>query len=155
MEKHKVIENVKQFYTDKIAFTKEMLVSTRQQATDAPGRLVSRYDTSREELGWLADGQATLLADWQHALCSVYSISLEPCKIVKSGCLMQVVRKNDNNEMFFLICPGGAGFDCVVDGKTITLISPSAPLVKAALGKTKGDSFIVNNEVDYLIEEIW
>ncbi len=154
MNKETVIRKARTFFENKIKAFQETLAATRKMVADAPGRIASRYDTSREETGWLADGQTSLLNEWRHNLAALALLPVTPCDRVQAGSLCRLRRMDQPSGMVCLICPGGAGFDCEIDGQTVTFISPASPLARAAAGKGSGSIFSLNGKVSYLIEEV-
>ena len=53
-----------------------------------------------------------------------------------------------------LVCHGGSGLECETAEGPVTLVSPSSPLVAAAIGRGVNDVFTVNGRVDYVIREV-
>lgn len=117
--------------------------STRQAAIQAPGRMQSRYDTTKEEQSKVADGIGMQILKHEAALASVRSFSRsgeQTGDVVTTGSLVLV--KSAVEEVYFLIVPSGAGRTVVVEDKEITSISPEAPIAAALLGHRSGDQVI-------------
>ena len=155
MDKQTVIREARAFFENKIASTRQSLANTRQMAAEAPGRISSRYDTSREETSWLADGQHSVLSAWQRSLAALAVLPSRPCDRFQTGSLCQLRDTYQQTRMLCLVCPGGAGFDCEIDGHKVLLLSPASPLARAAAGKGSGCIVKLNSTTTYVIEEIW
>lgn len=130
-------------------------VRTSQEMTrDAPGRIESRYDTSREETGWLATGQAALLGEWEHTLRLFHALPRTRQNMIQTGAYFEAEPMTGNAPLKCLVCYGGSGLDFKTSQGVVTLVSPSSPLVDAALGRSVNDVFTVNGCVDYLVKEV-
>ena len=61
MDKDQLLKDVDAAFVRHIEELRKSVRTSQEMTRDAPGRIESRYDTSREETGWLATGQAALL----------------------------------------------------------------------------------------------
>ena len=67
MDKAKLMADIGTALEKHIEELRKSVRSSQEMTRDAPGRIESRYDTSREEMGWLATGQAALLDEWERS----------------------------------------------------------------------------------------
>ena len=128
-----------------VAKQRESFESMRQASADAPGRMQSRYDSSKTEMGWVAQGLGRALREKEADLVSVKSTVLPDSP--SAACLGCVVgmstMSTDRTEYFFLI-PGPAGSVVEHDGRRITTLTPNTPLGRALVGKRVGDVFEIS-----------
>ena len=68
---------------------------------------------------------------------------------MSNGACFEAVAIGGTPLLTCFVCQGGAGLECEVDGKKLVVISPDSPIAVAALGKTAGDVFTVNDRIDY------
>ncbi|MDO5318635.1 MAG: hypothetical protein Q4G65_08425 [bacterium] len=130
-------------------------VRTSQEMTrDAPGRIESRYDTSREETGWLATGQAALLGEWEHTLQLFRALPRTRQNMIQTGAYFEATSLTGPGRLKCFVCYGGSGLEFQTSQGLVTLVSPSSPLVDAALGRSVNDMFTVNGRADYLVREV-
>lgn len=130
-------------------------VRTSQEMTrDAPGRIESRYDTSREETGWLATGQAALLGEWEQTLRLFRALPRTRRNMIQTGAYFEATPMTGNTPLKCLVCYGGSGLEFTTSQGVVTLVSPTSPLVDAALGRSVDDVFTVNGRADYLVKEV-
>lgn len=120
--------------------------SLRQAAIEAPGRMVSRYDSAKAENSAAADTQAQRITETRKSL----EILSDPFYVtpkadnarIEGGSLFQIEvldESGGNQEIVYYIVPGGSGFEVEADGVSVQLISPSAPLAKAFFDRRVGD----------------
>ena len=137
-----------------IAELRKSVQTSQEMTRDAPGRIESRYDTSREETGWLATGQAALLGEWEHSYAAFKSIGDGRKDFVQTGAYFKAESLSGPFQLKCLVCYGGSGLECETTEGTVTLISPTSPLAEAALGRGVNDVFTVNGRVEYVIREV-
>jgi transcription elongation GreA/GreB family factor len=125
----------------------EGLQRARQEVIDSPGRMQTRYDSSRTELAWVADGLAKRLDEAQRALRNMEAIRLDvPRSHVEVGALAMVADGDVPavaHANFYMLVPNGGGMEVSVDGARITVISPESPLGRALLGASAGSVVMI------------
>ena len=149
MEKQKLMAAVSQAFEKKIAEMRKVVVTSQEMTRDAIGRLESRYDTSRVEMGWVTTGLGVTLGELEYNYSLFKENSLAPKTCVTNGACFEAVAIGGGTRLACFVCQGGAGIECEVDGKHVVVISPDSPIAVAALGKTAGDVFTVNDRIDY------
>ena len=154
MDKEQLLKDVDTAFSRHIAELRKSVQTSQEMTRDAPGRIESRYDTSREEMGWLATGQAALLGEWEHSYAAFKAISADRKDFVQTGAFFRADAIGGPSQLRCLVCYGGGGLECETAEGTVTLISPSSPLAAAALGRSVNDMFTVNGRVDYVIREV-
>jgi len=112
--------------------------STAAAAVDAPGRNESRYDTSKVELGYLADSLSKKAGEMEQALTELKAFKLPPAdKVVRLGSLVEI--NNQGKQQFLFLLPsGGQKISCSVGD--IIVMSKTAPLFADIINKQIGDT---------------
>jgi len=154
MGKDELVTAVAEAFEKKIAEMRKVVTTSRDMTRDAIGRLESRYDTSRVEMGWLTTGLAVALGELEHNYSLFRANSIRPKTFVSNGACFEAVAIGGTRRLVCFVCQGGAGLECEVAGKQVVVISPDSPIAVAALGKTAGDVFTVNDRVDYQIVSV-
>lgn len=151
MDKAKLMADVGTALDKHIEELRKSVRSSQEMTRDAPGRIESRYDTSREEMGWLATGQAALLDEWERSYAFFKAIRPSLMDFVQTGAFFEAESLLSSARIRCLVCYGGGGFECETSEGKVVLVSPSAPLAAAALGRGVNDVFSVEGRGDYII----
>ena len=154
MDKGKLLNDIEIALVKHLEELRKSVQTTQEMTRNAPGRIESRYDTSREESGWLATGQAALLEEWEKSYASFKSIRAERKDFVQTGAFFEAVSLIGSARIRCLVCHGGSGMECETSEGIVTLVSPTSPLVSAAIGHGVNETFTVNGRIDYIIKEI-
>jgi len=110
----------------------------REQAIEAEGRMVSRYDSTKAEMSYLADGHQVRLIELNRLIATLKNLgTLGTKSVVEVGALVTIAKPEQSQT--YLILPGGAGRTVVTDGEKIIIISPHSPLFAAMRGSSVGD----------------
>ena len=151
MNKEVLLKDVAQAFEKRIAELKKAVMTSQEMTRDAPGRIESRYDTSREETGWLTTGLGVVLGEMEHNYALFKCISARPMSMVMMGACFEAITVDGRTRVRCLVCPGGSGIECESEGQMVTLVSPESPLAVGAMGKSARDIFTVNDRIDYQI----
>ena len=154
MDKEQLLKDITRAFEGKIGELRKAVATTQEMTRDAPGRIESRYDTSREETGWVATGQAALLGEWEHNYLQFRSLAADLKDRVQPGAFFEAESLDGAFSLKFLVCPGGSGLECDTAYGMVTLLSPASPLAAAALGCRVNEVFNVNGRVDYRVREV-
>lgn len=129
----------------------------RQLSIAAPGRNNSRYDSSKEEFGYVADGLNLRSMDIGRGTGDIQAAFLPdmPHSVVEGA----FVRLHEGGTSYanYLILPYGGGETIETDEGDIDVITPSSPLGSAMMGKKAGEPFslhIRGTKREYRVEEI-
>lgn len=130
--------------------------SARQASIEAPGTMVSRYDSTKEEQGYLADGLNLRHTDIVDGINEVKGISLpkNPDRVVL-GSLVRL--ENGRGEDTYFILPYGGGEYIETEEGEVSVITPKSPIFKQMEGKRAGDWFTLNagnRQTTYQVLEI-
>lgn len=119
--------------------------SAQFDANEAEGRMISRYDTFKEEAQFLAAGHEIRKREREGLLAIIQGIRTEclrACNKISSGALF-VLEDDDGNEFFYYMIPGGSGKKINIDGQTYVCISPDSSLGRATVGKGVDDDVTI------------
>ena len=144
MNKRTYIESLVKEYHAMLERARNAQKDAQKDANDHKGRLVSRYDTFKEEAQYLTAGQGLRCLELESIIVALEQF-LQQCpavdsnlKTVRAGALVTI--NNDNQcRVTYLIAPYGGGI-CLESGQgELWVISKSSPLAKALEGKRAGE----------------
>ena len=121
-------------------------------ATDPDAKAESKYDTRSLEASYLASGQARQVEEMTEALRLLKSFEppdFEASDTVEPGALVEILA--DDETQHFLLAPASGGLDVVLDGREVTLLTPSSRLYQSLLGASVGTTL---PETGQLVTEI-
>lgn len=139
--KQEIIASVCKIISGLIDDTKRQFERTRQDVIEAPGRMQSRYDSSKQESGYLADALQKRLMQIKGELITIGGVKIDRANtgVVEIGSLIEITE--EKKKKFYIILLGGGGtivknstLDC-----TVTVITPVSPIGKTLMNTTKGD----------------
>ena len=112
--------------------------NARQASVEAPGAMQSRYDSSKEEQGYLADACNIISHQMKRELSGMRFIELpKNPSFVATGCLVRV--EDDLGIEDYLILPYTGGEIIETEKGEVIVMTPNAPFAQAMLGLQKGD----------------
>ncbi|NMP31855.1 hypothetical protein HII17_09785 [Thalassotalea sp. M1531] len=113
-------------------------------AIDDQSKAETQYDTLAIEAAYLAEGQSRRIETLKSQITLLSQLTLHPSDNIELGALVSV-EYDDGEIKHFLILPSGAGIQVFSKNKTIYVITPSAPICQALLGKSIDDDFLLTN----------
>jgi len=131
--------------------------ASRDEATNSETKAEGKYDTRATEASYLARGQAWRIVALRKQVAWLSSdapLRDLPEPVVQVGALVTV--SGTRTEVLFVAPIGGGRVD--VDGHTVLVISPSAPLGEAMVELETEDTFEVDSPrglLNYTITAIW
>jgi transcription elongation GreA/GreB family factor len=142
MEKSRIIEKVIEKLEAELAAMLHAAQAAHQAATHEESRAEDPHDTRGLEASYLAGAQASRAADLKQ-LISLFRLmtprAFKPTDPVDIGAVIEL-EQNGKRAFYFLVQAGG-GSSVQIDGKTVQLIAPKAPLGEELIGKRLGDAF--------------
>jgi transcription elongation GreA/GreB family factor len=143
MKKNKFIQSVINVLEKNIEDTEGRIQRTIQASIDAPGAMQSYSDTTKSEMGRLADALQKSLSEYYHAIGLLQKMmnlsSLAEVDFVKIGSVVEVIDDNGKKDSY-LVLPVGGGIKIENQGKIIVVVTPQAPVTAALLGKKQGEN---------------
>ncbi|PIN89447.1 hypothetical protein COU60_03565 [Candidatus Pacearchaeota archaeon CG10_big_fil_rev_8_21_14_0_10_34_76] len=135
----------------------EAAEDARQLSISAPGRNQSRYDSSKEEFGYLADGLNIRSQEIASGIGMIRAAFFpDRPETVVQGSLVRV-EEGSGRHSDYLILPYGGGEFIETNEGDVDVITPSAPLCEAMIGKRIGEEFSFSardKQRTYRIEDI-
>lgn len=131
--------------------------AARDEATSSETKAEGKYDTRATEASYLARGQAWRIVSLRKQVAWLSSgAPLQPLAepVVQVGALVRISGPRD--DLLFMAPIGGGRVN--VDGTTVLVISPSAPLGEAMVELETDDTFDVDSPrglLQYTITAIW
>jgi len=112
-------------------------------AIDAPGRNESRYDSTKEEMGYLSNALSKKAYDIENIIKELINFSLpKKTNTLVLGLLVEIYM-NNSNQLIFLV-PGGGGQKIKIRDMSIITVSKNAPLYSALIDRKKDQTFLFN-----------
>ncbi|WP_206485250.1 GreA/GreB family elongation factor [Thalassotalea sp. G2M2-11] len=151
--KKAVIEQILKYLEHELAQLTNAAQAAHSAAIDEQSIAETQYDTLAIEAGYLAQGQSLRAEALAKAIAAIKALPLMESFKVELGALVQLSQHQANHQWLF-IAPAAAGFNCQINGETITVITPSAPMAKALMGKALGDEVTLKIAQQSLEDEI-
>lgn len=110
-------------------------------ATDGEARAETKWDTCGLESSYLARGHALQFKALAADVCELraFAIPVFTGQPVGLGALVEVEQNKEKMIFFLLPCAGGT--ELCVDGREVTVVTPSSPVGAALLDKRQGEKF--------------
>ncbi|MBI5147883.1 MAG: GreA/GreB family elongation factor [Parcubacteria group bacterium] len=138
MTKQKLLQNVIEKLRQEIKSAEQSFTATKNAAIEAPGAMQSHSDTTKFQMSQLAEEiqrsiyeKSLALSTLQNMIHQNFSPDSEKVEI---GSLIETLNEDGKREFYFIL-PVGSGIKIVDNDKTISVITPQAPLAVALIGK--------------------
>ncbi|MCB1049120.1 MAG: transcription elongation factor GreAB [Acidobacteria bacterium] len=154
MEKQKLLDKlIEHFEAEWRHFLKSAQVH-HEMATHEENVAENEYDTRGLEASYLAEGHVKQAKEAQLTLSALKRLELESFEDepIAVGALVELANKAERR--FYFLGPRGGGAKVEVDGVSVTLITPNAPLGRALSGKTVGEEIILGGHAPATYEII-
>ena len=135
--KSELLEIIHQKISEKIQKLEQLIAETRASNNDTKSSMGDKYETSREMLQQEINNLQIQLNEHLKSQKILKNINPNPHKIVTLGSLVET----EKGMFFIAISLGELSFN----QEKIFVISAESPLAKAMNGKKTGESFVVNN----------
>lgn len=113
---------------------------TRAAGNDAESKAEGKYDTRSIEENYLADGlarQALAATEAANAIKNLPLLSFDPGTPIDLSALVRLEFPDET--AWFFLAPAGGGTEILVEGRSITVVTPESPLGSQLMGLKKGD----------------
>src|SRR3989344_4566230 len=139
-----ILDKLLQSIIENAGFIESQIEQKSKDMSEAPGRMQSRYDSSKQEIGYMVDSLNKRLLRIRQDMFMIERFkreSTENCDACQDVVVGSVVQLEIGGEKeFYLILPAGGGTSFPVEGVgEITIISPDSALAKAIIGGKNGD----------------
>ena len=138
--KKKVREAYLSCLMEELAHARRGHAEAKRDTIAAEGRMVTRYDSTKTEVGWLADGFLKDVRELEKCILEANEGTWfrEKGEAVGIDSLVRV-REEDGYECFYYIVRERGGVDLAADGRDVYCVSVSAPIAKELFGKKIGE----------------
>ena len=138
--KKKVREAYLSCLMEELAHARRGHAEAKRDTIAAEGRMVTRYDSTKTEVGWLADGFLKDVRELEKCILKANEGTWfrEKGEAVGIDSLVRV-REEDGYECFYYIVRERGGVDLAADGRDVYCVSVSAPIAKELFGKKIGE----------------
>jgi transcription elongation GreA/GreB family factor len=141
--KQKIIEAFIAHFEIEIAALIASAKAAHAAATHEESRAEDRHDTFAIEASYLAAGQAKRVQEIRASLNELNDflahLKTKPQPTVELGALVMIESQGKRTRS--LIARFGGGTHVQIDGKVISILSPTSPLGEGILGLQKGEPF--------------
>lgn len=144
VDKQKILDAIVEALTREMDALTAAAKAAFEAATNSESKAEDQYDTRGLEASYLAGAQAERVAALKR-LIAIYKYL--PVRDAATGAPIELgslveVQSNGKSALYFLVNQGG-GISVQVQGKTIQVITPNAPLGEALLDRKAGDTIEV------------
>lgn len=116
----------------------------RDEANEAEGAMVSRYDTFKEEAQYLQAGHQLRVLELERGLGALRALRQQlerggrPGERAVAGAFV-LVEGPDGEGRWYFLAPFGGGRVCEIAGRDVAVVSPQTPVGRAVIGAEAGD----------------
>lgn len=152
-------EKILRAVSDALAFAlghaEQGLSEVRQMSVDAPGAMQSHSDTTKYQMGVVADGIAAGIAELKNTIREILALSVSDSpETLVLGSTAELVDKDGIRKLYFLFgSAGGTKFN--VEGIDGTIITPASPIGQKLSGKARGEYVELREGAPAAIENIY
>lgn len=143
MNKSKLLKQLMDTLEEKMSITNNSFKRAQKDAIEAPGRMESRYDSTKQESSYLANSfnRRSLEIDQDiKILESLSKSTLQDTNVIEIGSVVRLKESGQTDDEWYIILPVGGGETLYDNSTEIFVISPHSPLADCLLEKRKGDS---------------
>lgn len=145
--KYSILEHVIKHLEEDLEGRRSSYESTRADVIAAEGRMKTRFDSTKAEKGFLADGLAKIIAETQETLKLLRQFKFEDSYTrAVSGALIELFGQENNSSRYYLLLPGSSGTRFDNKGQEIIVLGPQSPLGRLMLGKSVGEGLEFNGK---------
>jgi len=139
--KKRIVKVLRNKLEENLAIAGRQFERTRQDVIEAPGRMQSRYDSSKQESGYLADSWQNRIRQLKLAIITLKELKINdaPQEEITIGALVETEK-----DLYFVLPVGGG--EKIKDGqlnKEVIIVTPTSPIGKSLLNKTAGDCILL------------
>jgi transcription elongation GreA/GreB family factor len=142
MTKQKLLQNVIEELRREIKSAEQSFAATKKAAIEAPGAMQSHSDTTKFQMNQLTAEIQKSIYEKNLAIGILQSMANSNLphnsEKVEVGSLVETLNEYKEHEFYFIL-PVGGGIKIVDNSKTISVITPQAPLAAALIGKREKD----------------
>jgi transcription elongation GreA/GreB family factor len=150
IDKRALVTQIRAELAREIAAMKKAQKDAREAATHEEAKPENDKDTRALEASYLARGQAERVRDMERADNALEFLVVRACESVTLGALVEV--EHDGARAIYFLAPVGGALRATIDGVTVQVVTPEAPMGRALVGKSAGDVLEVRAKEYEVIE---
>jgi transcription elongation GreA/GreB family factor len=142
MIKRALLRQLEEQLRKEIETYQRVALAAHEAATHEEARPENDKDTRSVEAAYLAGAQAERTRELERLVNALTFLDLHafaPGERIAATALVEV--EVDGKVAHYFLSPHGGGLRAEVEGRTIQVVTPEAPVGQALLGKTEGESF--------------
>jgi|APSaa5957512535_1039671.scaffolds.fasta_scaffold151462_2 transcription elongation GreA/GreB family factor len=143
MNKSKLLQQLMDTLEEKASITNKSFERAQKDVIEAPGRMESRYDSTKQESSYLADSFYKRSFEIDQAIKTLKSLSesrLQYRNVIEIGSVVRLKESGQTEDEWYIILPVGGGETLYDNSTEIFVISSYSPIADCLLEKRKGDS---------------
>lgn len=125
----------------------------RDEAISEESKAENKYDTHAQEAAYLAEAQARQAAEIQDSIAMYQSMSVTPVNgAVAVGACVRLTA--NGRAVDYFLGPRAGGLEIEVDGRSVTVVTPSSPLGRQLLGARIGSTVTLPGRPKPVVHEV-
>ncbi len=137
IDKRALVRKLREELAREIAAMKDAQRLAREAATHEEAKPENDKDTRALEASYLARGQAERVRDMERADNALEFLVVRACEKVTLGAIVEL--DHEGARSVYFLAPVGGAIRAVVEGVTVQVVTPEAPMGRALVGKEAGD----------------
>lgn len=159
-DKKELLKKVIERAEENLRLLVQVAHEARDAATHEDAKAENKYDTRGLEASYLAGAQAKRARALQDSIDILKKIEIKNYMdgVPIQGLALVQLLAEDGGEKWFFILPSQGGAVVEIEGVSIQVLTPDAPLGQAMYGKTTGDTVKIDvrrEKLEYEIGEVW
>lgn len=151
IDKRALVVKLREELKKEIATMRDAQRVAHEAATHEEAKPENDKDTRALEASYLARGQAERVRDMERADNALEFLVLRACETVTLGAIVEL--DHDGARSVYFLAPVGGAIRAAIDGVTVQVVTPEAPMGRALVGRVVGDSVEVRGK-EYEIVEV-
>ena len=151
IDKRALVAKLREELAREIAAMRAAQKDTQKAATHEEAKPENDKDTRALEQSYLARGQAERVRDLERSDNALEFLVLRPCDKGMLGALVEV--EHEGARAVYFLAPAGGAIRAAIDGTSVQVVTPEAPMGRALVGKEAGDVVEVRGK-EYEIVEV-
>lgn len=138
--KNKVREAYLAALMEELANARRGHAEAKKDTIAAEGRMVTRYDSTKTEVGWLADGFLKEVRELEQCIADTKDGAWyrDAGEVIGVDSLVRV-REEDGFECLYYLVGGRGGMELLLEEEEVYCVSVNAPIAKGMLGRRCGE----------------
>lgn len=148
MDKRALFTQLIEGLREQLAVVQASAADAASSATHEEAKPENQYDTRGLEASYLAGAQAGRAADLERRISALSQLELQSYSGADriALCALITLEDEEGGQRRLLIAPEGGGVKLASPEGPVVVVSPSAPLARALIGKSVGDEISLRGQ---------